>query len=282
LPSLPTLVSPGAIAFHLGPLAIRWYAICITVGFLLATWAGTKIAAKRGIDSDSMLDGAMLGFLGGIVGARLYFAALSWQTFDNPLEIFQIWRGGLSIHGGIIGGVIVAWLFCRRSKISFLDGLDVAGAVLPLAQAIGRWGNFFNSEAYGRPVDGDFPLKLFIPPEDRAPALAQYDYFQPTFLYEAIWNGLIFAVLYFFLFNKFKRFPGMTFLAYIYLYSLGRMLIEPLRTDSIMVGNVAAPLVVSGALLVVSAAGMMLLARYYKGKQKDAPQEKRLDENHGT
>jgi len=280
LPSF-TLSSPGAIAFKIGPLAIRGYALAITFGFLVATWASTAIAKRRDINPDKFLDASMLVFLGGIVGARLYFAALSWQTFDNAFEVFQIWRGGLSIHGGIIGGVIAGYLYCRASKMSFLNGADIVGAVAPLAQAIGRWGNFFNSEAFGGPVSESFPIKLFIPEASRPQGLQQYQYFQPTFLYESLWDLLIFFALYFFFFDKFKKYPGMTFLAYLLLYSVGRAIIEPLRTDSIMVGAVAAPLAVSAGLIAAAAVGMLLLWRYYESKKGNRPDEQGLNQNQG-
>jgi phosphatidylglycerol:prolipoprotein diacylglycerol transferase len=280
LPSV-TLSSPGAVAFKIGPLAIRWYALFITFGFLVATWAATLIARRRNISADNFLDCAMLVFLGGIVGARLYFAALSWQTFENPLEIFQIWRGGLSIHGGIIGGALTGYIYCRVSKMSFLNGADIFGAAVPLAQAIGRWGNFFNSEAFGGPVSESFPIKLFIPEAARPEALREYQYFQPTFLYESLWDLAIFFILYFVLFDKFKKYPGMTFLAYILLYSIGRAIIEPLRTDSIMVGSMAAPLAVSAGLIAAAAIGMLLLWRYYESKKNNSPEEKGLNQNQG-
>ena len=269
--SLITLASPGAIALqfgpcalpngaHFGPIVIRYYGIMIAFGFLTATWFATRLAKKRSIDADKLLNGALLCFIGGIIGARLYFVALSWPSFvGHPEEILATWLGGLSIHGGIVGAVIVGWIYCKVSKLDFLPALDVCASVVPLAQAIGRWGNFFNSEAFGKPVPDDFPIRLFIPSASRPAGYENSNYFHATFLYESIWNLCIFLLLYFFLSERLRRWPGMTFLAYLFLYSIGRFLIEPLRLDSIMVSGMAAPEVVSAAIIIGSALAMIAL-----------------------
>lgn len=238
----------------------------IALGFLIATWAASFLAKRRNFDTDHLINGCLVAFMTGILGARLYFVALNWEFFSaNPQEILATWLGGLSIHGGMIGGPLGGFIYCRINRLPFLTGLDIAAAVLPLAQAIGRWGNFFNSEAYGRPVADNFPLKLFIPQSSRPEDLQAFQYFHPTFLYESIWNLAIFGILYFGLFDRLKAYPGMNFLAYIFLYSIGRFLIEPLRTDSIMMGHLPAPSVVSGILIVLSAIAMSAL--YASGKR---------------
>jgi phosphatidylglycerol:prolipoprotein diacylglycerol transferase len=237
----------------------------IALGFLLATFAAAVLAKKRGLNSDKLVDCALVSFIGGIIGARLYHVALNPQYFCNhPNEILATWLGGLSIHGGLLGGVIAGAIFCRVTKFPFIKGCDVVGAVLPLAQAVGRWGNFFNSEAFGRPMLGNYPIKLFIADPYRPPVYEKYFYFHPTFLYECIWDLAIFAVLYFYLSNKLKDYPGMTFLAYLVLYSFGRFLIEPLRLDSIMFGSVPVASVVSGFLFVVAALAMGVVFSVYK------------------
>lgn len=260
------LSSPGAIALKLGPITIRWYGIMIAAGFLIASWAATFLARRRDIDSDKLINGCLIAFMCGIAGARLYYCALNWETFaQHPAQIFATWLGGLSIHGGIIGGLLGGWLYCRYSKLAFTTAIDIVACVLPLAQAIGRWGNFFNSEAFGKPVPDDFPLKLYIPPEMRPSGLETHEYFHATFLYEMIWNLGIFALLYFFLFDRIRQYPGMAFLVYLFLYSIGRFAIEPMRTDSIMVGSLPAPYVVSGILIVLC--GIGIIFRYTSGKQ---------------
>lgn len=261
------LSSPGAIFAKLGPITIRWYGIMIALGFIVASWAATFLARRREIESDKLINGCLFAFMAGIAGARLYYCALNWQTFaQHPAEIIATWQGGLSIHGGIIGGVLAGWLYCRFAKLPFGASVDIGACVLPLAQAIGRWGNFFNSEAFGRPTPADFPLKLYIPEGSRPPGLASHEYFHATFLYESIWNLFVFLLLYFGLFDRLKAYPGMTFLIYLFLYSIGRFLIEPMRTDSIMIGDLPAPYVVSGILIVAS--GIAIIVRYAIGKRK--------------
>lgn len=274
-----TLASPGAIAFHIGPLTVRWYGVFIGLGFLVATWAASHLCKRRSLDSDVFLNGALASFIGGIIGARLYFVALNLPTYTaHPEDIMAIWQGGLSIHGGIAGGIMVAWIYAKITKFPFLPGCDIAGCALPLAQAIGRWGNFFNSEAFGRPVDTTFPIRLFVSPEHRPLQYSGESYFHPTFLYESIWDLILFGLLYGVLFNRLKRFPGMVFILYLFGYSIGRALIEPLRTDSIMVGGFAAPSVVSNILIVLSGIGILGTWIYYRSHpiaeaQNNEPQQ---------
>ncbi len=257
--------SPGAILFHLGPLTIRWYGICIAVGFLIATYFGMRLAKSRGIDTDKLVNCALASFIGGIIGARLYFVALTWQYYrEHVSEILATWNGGMSIHGGIIGGAIVGALFCRRNKLSILPICDILTSVLPLAQAIGRWGNFFNSEAFGLPVPNNFPLKLFIPVANRPMRFCGMSYFHPTFLYESIWDLSLFLLLYFYVAPKLQRYPGASSLVFLAGYSLGRILIEPLRTDSIMAFGMPAPLVVSAICLTGAVIGLTQLIRAYR------------------
>ncbi len=239
----------------------------IAAGFLAAMWAASFLAKRNNIDPDKFVNGSLIAFMTGILGARLYFVALSWDTFSqHPEEILATWLGGLSLHGGIAGGLLGGAIYCRIAKLPFLRCIDVAAAVVPLAQAIGRWGNFFNSEAFGRPVAENFLLRLYIPPESRPLDFQASSYFHPTFLYESVWNLWIFALLYFFLFDKLKAYPGMNFLMYVLLYSIGRLLIEPLRTDSIMLGNLPTPSVVSAVLIVVSS--IALVVRYSSIKKR--------------
>ena len=139
--------SPGSIILQLGPLTIRWYGLMIALGFLLATHFAQKLARQWELNGDKIVNCTLIGFIGGIIGARLYFVCLNLGEFSlHPLDIFQTWKGGLSIHGGLIGGILFAWIYCQLAKLPFLTCLDIGGAALPLAQAIGRWGNFFNSE----------------------------------------------------------------------------------------------------------------------------------------
>lgn len=259
------LQSPGAVFFSIGPITLRWYGIMIALGFLSATFAVTKLARRWGIDGDKVVNLMLTCFIGGIIGARLYFVALSWGYFSlHPTEILMTWSEGfsirgLSIHGGMIGSIIAGILYCRHAKLPFWTCCDMMAAVVPLAQAIGRWGNFFNSEAFGKPVPADFPIKLFIPRSSRPPFYISADFFHPTFLYESMWDLWLFGLLYFALSDRFKKYPGLLFFTYLAVYSLGRFLIEPLRTDSIMVGGMAAPEVVSAGLIVIGTIGAIVM-----------------------
>lgn len=264
--------SPGAILFQLGPLTVRWYGVMIALGFLAATAAASNLARRIDLDSEKCINATLVGFIGGILGARLYFVALSWSSFaGHPEDILATWKGGGSIHGGILGGLLAAIFYLRWNKMPLLPCLDIAGVALPLGQAIGRWGNFFNSEAFGKPVPPDFPLKLFIPPENRPAAFQNSDYFHPTFLYESLLDLTIFSVLYFFLADKLRAYPGACFMIYLASYSAGRMLIEMLRVDSIMLFGYPAPILASALCFLGALFGLLAVASC-KRLAKDASQ----------
>jgi phosphatidylglycerol:prolipoprotein diacylglycerol transferase len=270
------LQSPGSVLIKLGPVTIRWYGMMIALGALMAINAATRLAKRWDIDSEKIVSLALTCFLGGIVGARLYFVALSWSYFSthlseilfSPTEGFSI--RGLSIHGGMIGAVICGYFYCRRAGLPILRSCDLITACVPLAQAVGRWGNFFNSEAFGRPVPDQFPFKLFIPEDQRPMQFINYKYFHPTFLYESIWDLMLFGILYFYVANKLRPYPGMSFFIFIAGYSVGRLLIEPLRTDSIMMPglDIPAPSIASAVMLTIAVAAIALLAA--RGPQTEA------------
>jgi phosphatidylglycerol:prolipoprotein diacylglycerol transferase len=172
--------------------------------------------------------------------ARLYYVVFQWSDYaHNPGDILAIWKGGIAIHGAIIGGLFATILFSRWHRISFWKLVDVVAPSLILGQAIGRWGNFFNSEAFGSPTN--LPWKLFIPIQQRPPGLEGFEYFHPTFLYESLWNISVLWLLLT-LFNRASQ-PnsqikdGTIFLVYLVTYSIGRFWIEGLRTDSLMLFN---------------------------------------------
>ena len=262
--------SPGSIFLKLGPVTIRWYGVMIALGFITASLALSRLAKKTGQNSESLINCAIVCFMGGISGARLYFVTLSWSYFQNHLgEICATWNGGLSIHGGIIGAVISGCIYAYIYKLPALQYADILTAVAPLGQAIGRWGNFFNSEAFGKPVADDFPLRLFIPSESRPAAFLKNNYFHPAFLYESIWDFALFAALYFVALPRLSAYPGLSFLLYIAGYSLGRMLIEPLRVDSIMIGQFQAPLVVSTANFVLALIAIACVILFYRRRRSE-------------
>lgn len=266
--------SPGSIIFQLGPLTVRWYGVMIAVGFLVATYFATRLAKRWQLSADQIVNLILVTFLGGIIGARLYFVALTWSDFVlHPIAIFETWRGGLSIHGGFIGGLLFGGIYCLFTKLPFLTCCDLIASCVGLAQAIGRWGNFFNSEAFGRPITSDFFLRLYIPPDRRPPQYQMNDYFHPTFLYESFWDLGIFFLLYFFLADRLRAYPGITFLCYLSLYSIGRLLIEPLRVDSLPAFGMPAPILVSTIMLLLSWLGIIGLAIKYKAAAKRAAQK---------
>lgn len=260
-----TLQSPGPMFFEWGPIHIRWYAIMIACGFFAALFAIEKLATRFDIDKDKLVNGALISFIGGIIGARLYFVALNLNTYlRRPEDILAMWQGGLSIHGGILGGLAAGLVYTRIAKLPFARSCDIFGVALPLGQAIGRWGNFFNSEAFGSPVPDSFFLKLKIPAESRPLELQGHQYFHPAFLYESLWDLLLFGLLYFYVADRLKKYPGATFMVYLGGYSIGRLLIEPLRTDSIMFGTLPAPIVVSAISLVLAVAGFFLIVAKHR------------------
>jgi phosphatidylglycerol:prolipoprotein diacylglycerol transferase len=259
--------SPGPFFINIGFVTIRWYGVLIALGFVCAAIMAHHLAKRWRLDAEQITNMCLISFIGGIIGGRLYFVALNWSSFwAQPSEIIAMWHGGMSIHGGIIGGFLTGGLYCHFTKLPVLRCMDLGGCALPLAQAIGRWGNFFNSEAFGRPVPDDFPLKLFIPRESRGYQYFNHEYFHPTFLYESIWNLLVFLFLYYVASKKLYKYPGLLFLLYIDLYSLGRLIIEPMRVDSIMAGSTPVPIIASAAGLVGSSVLFLALLAYYKRK----------------
>lgn len=259
--------SPGAIAFEVGPLPIRWYGLLIGAGILLCYAYVMGELKRRGLNRRSIEDMAFWVILSGVVGARLYYVGFNWLYFSaHPGEILQIWKGGLAIHGALLGGAAAFFFFVRRARIPWARYADAIIPGVLLAQAIGRWGNFFNSEAFGRPTD--LPWKLFIPQASRPAKYVDFSYFHPTFLYESLWNFLGFLFLVF-LTRKFNPEPsirspqpsGLIFCAYLMWYSFGRFFIEGLRTDSLYLGPLRVAQLVSAALFLVGLLGLLFLRR---------------------
>jgi phosphatidylglycerol:prolipoprotein diacylglycerol transferase len=252
--------SPGAIALQIGPLAIRWYGLLIATGVLLGTTLAHREAIRRGIDPDRLLNVIVVAVLVALLGARLYYVLFNWDYYGaNPAKILAVWEGGLAIHGGLIAGSLATILYCRHAKLSLPITLDIMAPCVAIGQAIGRWGNFFNQEAFGVPTN--LPWKLYIDPAHRPPQLAAFEYFHPTFLYESLWNLLVFGILWFGLRKRLQARPGALTLWYLGLYSIGRFFVEGLRIDSLMLGTFRAAQVASLLLVVASGVGLSLMAR---------------------
>jgi phosphatidylglycerol:prolipoprotein diacylglycerol transferase len=203
----------------------------------LGLWLAYREAVRRGLDPDSMLKASELGLLGGLVGARLYYVAFNLDYYLRyPGKIFAVWEGGLAIHGGVLGGLLVGGGYALWRGLPAITYLDIAAPSMALGQAIGRWGNFFNEEAFGTPTS--LPWRLFISPQHRPIQFAQEEFFHPTFLYESAWDLIVFLLLIRVFGKRFERAPGALFLTYIGLYSVGRFMTEALRTDALMLGPI--------------------------------------------
>ena len=219
------------VAIQLGPFSIRWYAICIVLGLLLAVILSMKEAPRKGIESDDIIDFILIAFPVAIIGARLYYVIFQWSFYrEHPGEIFAVWNGGIAIYGGLLAGALVLYLFSRSRLIDPVDFLDIAAPSVMIAQSIGRWGNFVNQEAYGAIVKNLDYLPSFI----RNQMFIDGQYRQPTFLYESCWNLLGFVlILYLRRRPKLLR-KGEVTAFYLIWYGFGRMIIEGMRTDSLM------------------------------------------------
>lgn len=229
--------SPNAVFFNIGNFPIYYYGVCMALALCVGVFTSVWIAKRENFSPDIVYDISPFVILGGILGARLYYCALNWGYYCKyPTEILQIWQGGISIHGAILGGLVAGAIYAKIHKLSILKLCDIFSYGLILAQAVGRWGNFFNSEAFGRPTD--LPWKLFIPLNARPAEFIDINYFHPTFLYESIWNVFVFLILYFIIRKLIKKYApkveGLVFCAYLILYSIGRILIEGLRIDSVL------------------------------------------------
>ena len=226
--------------------SIAFYGIIIGIGMLLGITLAARDAEKRGIGEDTIYDFALLGIVFGVIGARLYYVFFQWDNYrGNLLEILNLRAGGLAIYGGVIGGILSLMFYCKRKKQNFLNLADSSILGVLVGQILGRWGNFFNAEAFGRYTDSLFAMQLrrdIVNPIMINSALLQHlvrvngvDYIQvhPTFLYESVWNLCL--LLFLLWYRPKKRFTGEMFFLYLGGYGLGRVWIEGLRTDSLLV-----------------------------------------------
>ncbi len=254
--------SPGPIIFEFGPFVVRWYGLLIAAAVLIGVSLSQYLAKRRQVNPDLLGDLSIWLVIAAIPCARIYYVLFQWQQYAaNPGEIIAIWRGGIAIHGAILGGIIATIIFARLNKISFWQLADLVAPAVILGQAIGRWGNFFNSEAFGRPTS--LPWKLYIPFSNRPPQVSTYEYFHPTFLYESLWNLMVFALLlglFFWGLKHRKRLKlGTLALVYLIAYSSGRVWIEALRMDSLMLGSWRIAQIISLVAMSVGVLGLIWL-----------------------
>ncbi|MBU5677285.1 prolipoprotein diacylglyceryl transferase [Alkaliphilus sp. MSJ-5] len=238
------------IAFRIFGVDVAWYGILISLGILFGIAVATYRAKKEGLYNDVIMDLALIAVPVAIVGARAYYVIFSWDYYSkNPKEIINIRQGGLAIHGAIIAGVLVGYLFCRYKKIGFWTLADICAPSIILGQAIGRWGNFVNQEAHGGPTNLPWGIEI------------NGVKVHPTFLYESLWNFGVFIFLLYY--SKKKKYDGHIFILYLILYSIARYFIEGLRTDSLMFG----PFRVAQLISIVSIIGAIFMGQILRKRR---------------
>jgi phosphatidylglycerol:prolipoprotein diacylglycerol transferase len=266
------MISPQSpFALSVFGYSIRYYSVFMVIAMLLGCLATYFIAKKyyKEIDPEILFDLFPVLLVSGVLGARFYYVLLNLKYFSHHLnEVLAVQNGGISIHGAILGGLLGGIIFCKIKKLPILPLADVVSYGLILGQAIGRWGNFFNSEAFGTPCT--CPWKLYVAREFRPIQYINYEYFHPTFLYEFIWNLIVFAFLFFVVRKIAKNKEGIVFFAYIGLYSLGRFFIEMIRTDSVLnIGTIPVAQIASTLGILVSLAGIFILNKNVGKKLKE-------------
>ena len=275
----------------LGFITVKWYGAIIAFGFTLAVLFGGRTAHVWKINLDKMVDVLIYGTFSGIICARLYFVAFKWDYYSQHLsEIPKIWEGGLAIYGGIIGGIIAAWVVCKVRKLNFYNLLDMVGMSLLIGQGIGRWGNYANQEAFGGFTGGNWGMMSdkvisYISLDSIRPlyGLENVDnvkeyvaennlYVHPTFFYESVWCILGFFVLYIIM-KKHRRFSGQLFLTYGVWYGLERMIVEGLRSDSLYIAGTSLRVSQALSAVIVFVCGALLVALLIKYSKNPRPIE---------
>ena len=242
-------------AFSIGPLTIHLYGIIIAAGLMLAVLYGCRRAKEFGLKEDDIIDGVLWITPFAILCARAYYCIFSWHSFrDDPISVLYIWNGGLAIYGGVLGAALGIIVFCRIKKIKVGTLLDVVALGFLIGQCLGRWGNFFNREAFGAETDSFLRMGLY----NSITEITKY--YHPTFLYESLWNLAGFIGLHFL--SKKRQYDGQIALGYVAWYGLGRTFIEGLRTDSLYWGPIRVSQLLAGISCV--AAVSILLWQMFK------------------
>lgn len=258
---------PNRIAFSIGSIHIYWYGVLIACAVILSVLYSAYYLKKKNYPEDAIYNLALWCIPFAVVFARLYYVLFTFSYYkDNLWSVFYIWEGGLAIFGAVIGGALGAYLCCKRHKYSFAEVADIIAPALVFSQAIGRWGNFFNQEAYGQAVLNPslqfFPYAVYI---ENPSLYSATHWFQATFFYESMACLLIALILHFIVRVKAKE-KGTVFLAYLFLYGLERAFIEGLRTDSLYLGNLRVSQVLS--ILLVVSSGVLFFLKWYNRRQE--------------
>ncbi|MFT8321119.1 MAG: prolipoprotein diacylglyceryl transferase [Bacillus sp. (in: firmicutes)] len=259
------------VAVELGPFTVYWYGIIIGIGILMGWLILRRESKKLGISQEIFADLLILAIPISIISARIYYVLFEWDYYsENPGDIIAIWNGGIAIHGAIIGGVITTIFFTRKRGVSFWKLTDILAPSIILGQAIGRWGNFFNQEAYGTEVTRLFLENFYLPDFIINQMYINGSYYHPTFLYESLWDIVGFVLLV--VLRKYPLNRGEIFLSYLVWYSIGRFFVEGLRTDSLMLTNsLRVAQVIS--LVLIGTAILLILFRRRKGTLKYRDEE---------
>lgn len=264
------------VAFTIFGIEIRWYGIFIALGLIIGVVGSYLTAKYRKLKAEEIINFAPFAIIAGILGARLLHVIVNWSYYSkHPLYIFAYRQGGLAIQGAIIGGVIAFIIFARVRKIDFWAYADCIVPPLALAQAVGRWGNYFNQEAYGKPTNAK--IGIYIAKENRLPGYESFEYFHPTFLYESIANFILFIILmslhYFFRKNPDKYPNGIIFNLYLIIYSLYRIFIESFRIDSSMLGPFKVVYIICGVTIIASLIILNFIVNKFIARKKDTYSE---------
>ncbi len=252
--------------FSIGDVNIEWYSVLIVIGAILAIIMIIREAKRYGYPKDFVFNMCFWTIIVGIIGARLYYVLFNLDLYTNIVDVFKIWEGGLAIHGGIIFGLITCFLYCKKYKVRTVRMVDFIVPALLLAQAIGRWGNFFNGEAHGAVTSLGALQDLHIPNFIIEGMNIGGVYYQPTFLYESLWCLL--GVIVILIVRRLKITKvGQPTAIYLMWYGLGRFFIETMRTDSLMLGGFKVAQIVSVIMIIVGLIVIMITGR--KGRYED-------------
>lgn len=251
----------------IGSLEIRWYSVLIIIGLIIGYFGVMREAKRFNIDKNFIINIIFWAVISGIIGARLYYVVFNWDYYGNNLiEILKVWNGGLAIHGGIIAGIITIIFYCKKYKFSSGKILDLFAPFLLLAQAIGRWGNFFNQEAYGSITTYERLKELYVPEFVINGMFINGHYYLPMFYFESIWCLL--GVIFLLIIRRAKKIKkGQLACLYLIWYSIGRFFIEMYRTDSLLAGNIRVAQVVS-VILFLAGLIILIIKSTKKGKKE--------------